>query len=115
VSEAAREVAATASYPFDLQLPSLITHHPSLICHEPWQTFYVRDDGTVNCCCYSNRVLGDLKEQDALEVWNGELYRRFRARMRLEDKPAECRVCHKLCGGDEYDQRVDAEQFYDEL
>jgi nitrate/TMAO reductase-like tetraheme cytochrome c subunit len=69
----------------------------------------------VTTCCYSNRVLGDLKEQTALEIWNGELYRRFRARMRSDDKPAECRVCHKICGGDWYDQRVDEEQFYDEL
>jgi len=97
---------------------SLMTHHSSLglgICHEPWQTFYLRDDGTVNTCCYSNRVLGDLRLQTALEVWNGEPYRRFRARMRSDNKPAECRVCHKLRGDDWYDQRIDDESFYDEL
>ena len=74
-----------------------------------------RDDGTVNCCCYSNRVLGDLKQQTALEIWNGESYRRFRARMRSANKPSECRVCHKLRGDDRYDQRVDDAEFYDEL
>jgi radical SAM protein with 4Fe4S-binding SPASM domain len=136
--KAARDIAATATYPFGLQLPAISYQQsafsdqhsalrtqgsgprtqnppPPPICHEPWQTFYVRDDGTVTTCCYSNRVLGDLKEQTALEIWNGELYRRFRARMRSDDKPAECRVCHKICGGDWYDQRVDEEQFYDEL
>lgn len=137
--EAARAMAASAPYPFDLQLPTTqllaamaaartadgagsssgsddlsLSTHPS-ICHEPWQTFYARDDGTVNTCCYSNRVMGDLKSQTALEIWNGEMYRRFRARMRSENKPAECRVCHKLRGDDWYDQRVEDETFYDEL
>ncbi|MHB0870963.1 MAG: radical SAM protein [Chloroflexota bacterium] len=127
----ARRVADGASYSFDLQLPtaellramkarqdggsSPSTHHSSLICYEPWQTLYARDDGTVNTCCYSNRVLGDLKQQTALEIWNGELYRRFRARMRSNNKPSECRVCHKLRGDDWYDQRVDEGAFYDEL
>ncbi len=131
----ARAVAETASYPFDLQLPTTDllramrrqgegwgnqnpepgTQDPGPICHEPWQTFYARDDGTVNCCCYSNRVLGDLKQQTALEIWNGESYRRFRARMRSANKPSECRVCHKLRGDDRYDQRVDDAEFYDEL
>lgn len=131
----ARAVAETASYPFDLQLPTTDllramrrqgegwstqnpeprTQNPGPICHEPWQTFYARDDGTVNCCCYSNRVLGDLRQQTALEIWNGESYRRFRARMRSANKPSECRVCHKLRGDDWYDQRVDEDSFYDEL
>jgi radical SAM protein with 4Fe4S-binding SPASM domain len=137
----AREVAATADYPFELQLPadhqlsalspqqaepapdsspnaqdsSLITHHSSHVCHEPWQTFYVRDDGRVNTCCYSNRIMGDVREQTALEIWNGEMYRRFRARMRSANKPSECQVCHVLRGDDSYDQRIDDPEFYQEL
>lgn len=143
----ARAVADAATYPFDLQLPTIgllramkrkengtvgkrdgaddpntqqeeptpSTDHSLPICYEPWQTFYARDDGTVNTCCYSNRALGDLKQQTALEIWNGDLYRRFRARMRSDNKPSECRVCHKLRGDDWYDQRVDEEAFYDEL
>jgi MoaA/NifB/PqqE/SkfB family radical SAM enzyme len=136
----ARAVADTAAYPFDLQLPTAEllralkrradeetgggadgespapgTQHPAAICYEPWQTFYARDDGTVNTCCYSNRILGDLREQTALEIWNGEPYRRFRARMRSTNKPSECRVCHKLRGDDWYDQRIDDATFYDEL
>jgi len=137
----AREVAATADYPFELQLPSghqlsavsaqqaeaapnpaLSTQHPApstqhsaRICHEPWQTFYVRDDGRVNSCCYSNRIMGDVREQTALDIWNGGMYRRFRARMRSANKPSECRVCHVLRGDDSYDQRIDDEGFYDEL
>ena len=137
----AREVAATADYPFELQLPpghqlsavsaqqaepardsapnaqhsALSTEHSARICHEPWQTFYVRDDGRVNSCCYSNRIMGDVREQTALEIWNGEMYRRFRARMRSANKPSECQVCHVLRGDDSYDQRIDDEGFYDEL
>ena len=141
----ARAVADTATYPFDLQLPTaellralrrqsdvetgrrgdgetgglgdseLRTQNPEPVCYEPWQTFYARDDGTVNSCCYSNRILGDLKEQTALEIWNGEPYRKFRARMRSARKPSECQVCHKLRGDDWYDQRIDEAGFYDEL
>jgi radical SAM protein with 4Fe4S-binding SPASM domain len=138
----AREVAATADYPFDLQLPpsqllpavdpdqadpaltqtlsqrereAPSVRHAARICHEPWQTFYVRDDGRVNTCCYSNRTMGDVHQQSALEIWNGEMYRRFRARMRSADKPSECQVCHVLRGDDSYDQRIDDPAFYQEL
>ena len=82
-------------------------------CMEPWHSFYVRYDGTVGPCCITARRLGDLNEQTAEEIWNGEMFRKFRARMRSKDKPFECLACHAFPGPKRYDPELlgDPENF----
>ena len=60
------------------------------MCLEPWQTFYAKFNGKVAPCVITNRNLGDLNTQGALEIWNGPEYQKFRSRMRSENKPYEC-------------------------
>lgn len=76
-------------------------------CLEPWQTFYARFDGTVAPCVITNRSLGDLNKEGALEIWNGLLFRKFRERMRSEDKPYECLRCHLFPGPQRYDKALE--------
>ena len=68
------------------------------MCLEPWQTFYVRFDGTIAPCVITNRNLGDFNVQGALEIWNGPEFQKFRSRMRSENKPFECLRCHLFPG-----------------
>ena len=82
------------------------------LCLEPWQTFYARFDSQVTPCVITNRILGDLEEQDALAIWNGPEFQKFRARMRGENKPFECLRCHLFPGPHRYDKALnDAEQY----
>ena len=84
-------------------------------CFEPWQTFYVRADGTVTPCVITNRVLGDLNKSNAEEIWNGELFRKFRERMKSAKKPYECLRCHLFPGPKRYDKELDNIDEYEPL
>jgi radical SAM protein with 4Fe4S-binding SPASM domain len=76
------------------------------LCLEPWQTFYVRSNGDVMPCVITNRCMGNLRNQTAEEVWNGDVFKSFRRRMKSNDKPPECKVCHLLPGNRILDQRL---------
>jgi radical SAM protein with 4Fe4S-binding SPASM domain len=56
----------------------------ALPCYYPWHSVSVTWQGEVVPCCrdYDNRlVLGDLKRQTLLQVWNGSAMQRFRRQM----------------------------------
>ena len=82
------------------------------LCLEPWQTFYVRSNGDVMPCVITNRCMGNLANQTAEEVWNGEMFQSFRKRMKSSDKPPECKVCHLLPGNKVFDKRINDPSFY---
>jgi len=84
-------------------------------CLEPWKTFYVRFDGTVAPCVITGRVLGNLNKNKAEEIWNGEMYQKFRRRMKSENKPYECIHCHFFPGPKRYDINLDDKSTYKDL
>lgn len=84
-------------------------------CLEPWQTFYVRVDGTVATCVITNRVFGDLNKAKAKDVWNGDIFRKFRKRMTGENKPYECLRCHLFPGPKIYDKGLNDPAKYEPL
>jgi MoaA/NifB/PqqE/SkfB family radical SAM enzyme len=62
-------------------------------CYHPWSHGYIRADGTVQGCCYSDMlVMGNLREQSFAEIWNGAAYRRLRETVN-RTPPACCRTC----------------------
>jgi len=67
-------------------------------CTQPWEIPYVDKDGRVFPCCFAStrrsEVLGDLRVSPFAQVWEGELYRKFRLDM-LDSAttPAVCRSC----------------------
>jgi MoaA/NifB/PqqE/SkfB family radical SAM enzyme len=85
------------------------------MCLEPWQTFYVRFDGTIAPCVITNRNLGDFNVQGALEIWNGPEFQKFRSRMRSENKPFECLRCHLFPGPQRYDKALGNVEEYEAL
>ena len=85
------------------------------MCLEPWQTFYARFNGMVAPCVITNRNLGDLNKQSALEIWNGSEFQKFRSRMRSENKPFECLRCHLFPGPQRYDKTLGNVEEYEAL
>lgn len=83
----------------NLDLPVEILESPPLQsssvlprCYHPWSYTYIRHDGRVQACCYSdNLVMGNLHERSFAEIWNSEAY--FKLREAVNRKPpADC--CH---------------------
>lgn len=64
-------------------------------CRHLWRSINVAWDGEVVGCCIDmdkKMVLGDLKIQSAMEVWNGEPMRRFRSAL-AEGRYKEVELC----------------------
>jgi radical SAM protein with 4Fe4S-binding SPASM domain len=68
------------------------------LCHHPWVNFTVDFAGRVVGCCRDLRseyVLGNLLEEPAAQIWNGDRMRRLRGSL-IRRRPEEvniCRVC----------------------
>jgi len=69
------------------------------------RSLYVSADGGVSPCVYVNvpadirdpqrRVFGNVREQDALEIWGSAEFRRFRERLARGDPDQPCHTCPK--------------------
>jgi MoaA/NifB/PqqE/SkfB family radical SAM enzyme len=70
-------------------------------CRRPWTSTYVTAHGKVLPCCiapfahadFPGMVLGDLREAGLDEIWSGEKYQAFRARLLSDDPHPCCRNC----------------------
>ncbi len=69
-------------------------------CYEPWMTFLVSQNGAVTTCCRAREVMGNLLEQSFKEIWNGELYRKYRRTINTFRPPEACRACPVKTGHD---------------
>ena len=73
-------------------------------CERPWTLAYVTANGNVLPCCispwvardYEGLVLGNAFAEPLAAIWNGERYRRFRARFESATAPDPCRGCGRL-------------------
>ncbi len=62
-------------------------------CYQPWSYAYVRHDGFVQACCFSEKfVMGNLNEKTFEEIWNDKPYQEFRALVNKRPPP-ECQTC----------------------
>jgi radical SAM protein with 4Fe4S-binding SPASM domain len=66
-------------------------------CDWPWRSTYVTHGGSVQPCCMvmgSDRIsLGDVNETPFGEIWGGDAYGDFRARLESDEPPDVCRGC----------------------
>ena len=63
-------------------------------CYAPWTHALINADACVAPCCSAPRmVLGDLRQQSFVEIWQGEAYGRLRRRMRDGGPPQNCAGC----------------------
>lgn len=66
-----------------------------LNCDSPWKYAYIRWDGVVQACCFSDKlVMGNLNESEFDEIWNNKRYQILRRKIRKKDYPSEdCKTC----------------------
>jgi radical SAM protein with 4Fe4S-binding SPASM domain len=82
----------------------------ALPCYEGWNHAVISPDGTVAPCCYCENVkLGNVVEQDFVQIWEGEPYRDFRRRSLEMPKTgrAICRECFTSCNRGQENRRID--------
>jgi radical SAM protein with 4Fe4S-binding SPASM domain len=76
--------------------PQKGTLAPNEVCREPFYGFAIHVDGNVVPCdrdWSGENVMGNIFKQDVMEIWNGEPFREFRAKMLSGEKPEMCRKC----------------------
>lgn len=63
------------------------------LCDVPWLgTSIVHADGSVNFCCFSNGVVGNVNQHTFQEIWNGPEMTRIRETLIARELPAECQT-----------------------
>ncbi len=95
--------AVAAQLGVELRLPSTRPRpHPPgtpgrARCDWPWRGAYISYQGLAMPCCMvatPDRInFGSMAERGVEAIWNGEAYRRFRARLDSDDPPEICRSC----------------------
>ena len=66
-------------------------------CTMPWfETVILGNGDVVTCRDYSDVVAGNIKEQKLSEIWNNDIYRKFR--LLLKEKGGLLPVCARCCG-----------------
>ncbi|HTY22830.1 MAG TPA: radical SAM protein [Desulfomonilaceae bacterium] len=61
-------------------------------CDAPWRWLVIGIDGKVRSCCHMTDALGDLKQEDPVQIWNGPAMQSLR---RATGK----HQLHRLCRG----------------
>ena len=65
-------------------------------CHDPWSYTYIRQDGTVQACCFTDKFyMGNLKEQSFEAIWNNKAYQTLRTSVNSSNPPVVCRHCEQ--------------------
>lgn len=65
-------------------------------CESLHRRIYLSPTGEVTPCCYIYEPLGNVSNERIRDIWNGETYRKFRARFLSENPPKECIGCHNI-------------------
>ena len=78
--------------------PSSLPETQGQACVEPWSTIYIRPDGDIISCPYSEKPLGNILNSDLEVIWNGHLYRGLRESLLERDYWDMCEHC---CGFNE--------------
>jgi MoaA/NifB/PqqE/SkfB family radical SAM enzyme len=64
-------------------------------CCEPWAAIWVTSEGEVRTCCLNDTTFGNLFEQSIDDVWNGEIFRRFRSQHARHEPADGCANCFR--------------------
>jgi radical SAM protein with 4Fe4S-binding SPASM domain len=66
-------------------------------CIFPWFVFFIQPNGDVLACEEVNVVMGNAKRESSKEIWNGEIYKRYRQSIHKfgVSHPNCWRCCHR--------------------
>jgi radical SAM protein with 4Fe4S-binding SPASM domain len=78
-----------------------IARRPWSACRRPTSLMYITANGNVLPCCispftsapYESLILGNTGVMSMEEIWNGERYTEWRARMQSDAPPEACQGC----------------------
>ncbi len=59
-------------------------------CSLPWRGFLVEVDGSIKCCCFQKKPLGNLNDHTFAEIWNGKDFQALRKAVHEENYRAFC-------------------------
>lgn len=62
-------------------------------CRDPWEFMFINVHGDVRVCCVSDRIMGNVRDDDVVKIWNNNLYQEFRGRILTPEPPEECQTC----------------------
>jgi radical SAM protein with 4Fe4S-binding SPASM domain len=62
-------------------------------CRDPWEFLFVDVHGNIRPCCTSHRIMGNVRAEDIVTIWNNQTYQDFRATIYTPEMPEECRTC----------------------
>jgi radical SAM protein with 4Fe4S-binding SPASM domain len=62
-------------------------------CILPWSSIFINHNGDINPCCFSEKKVGSLKDDNLSGIWNGKNYKSFRQKISIGDLPQECIKC----------------------
>lgn len=77
------------------------SERPWAACLRPWTTAYVTANGNCLPCCispfattdYESLKMGNLFEQNMVEIWNDERYQQWRKALLSDHPPTPCQGC----------------------
>jgi MoaA/NifB/PqqE/SkfB family radical SAM enzyme len=75
--------------------PAAVQTEMTWACCEPWAAIWVTSEGEVRTCCLNDTTFGNLFEQMIDEVWNGEIFRRFRSQHARHEPADGCANCFR--------------------
>jgi len=105
------------SYEIDIRLPTIHSFKNPQICEDPWQCMFIFYNGDV-CACphfreekeyyfyvkdkklvqdkikYPKLILGNVNQENILELWNNEKYQELRKGLKAGTASAPCNTCY---------------------
>ncbi|MGH6810968.1 MAG: twitch domain-containing radical SAM protein [Methylocella sp.] len=64
-------------------------------CMAPWVNLSVAIGGVARPCCEIDGDFGNLKEQSIQDIWHGQAFRDFRAKMLRDERDERCWKCYE--------------------
>lgn len=90
---AAKEIGIPINLPVPFKHEIMSESRVSTSCHEPWRLLSVTMDGDCTICCGGAPVVGNLKDQEFMDIWNGSALSALRSTVNSPGKPDYCRKC----------------------
>ena len=80
------------------------------LCHAPFVSLKISIDGRVSPCCY-NKDMDDIYAKNSLlEIWNGDVFKKYRENIKKNILPSGCRTCENAILNKEF-QSVKIHQY----
>lgn len=62
-------------------------------CTTPFDTLFLSSNGDIRACMISNELFGNIMNESAAAIWEGDRMNAYRARMNSADPPKDCLTC----------------------